>query len=58
MVNISKMLEVRLKEVRINRQQGRVCEPCSDISRNFGDMRSGFGYKLLGKTVVWRVKYD
>jgi len=26
--------------------QGCIYELCSDISKNFGDMRSGFGYKL------------
>ena len=29
--------------------EGCICEPCSDISTNWRDMRSGFGYKLLAK---------
>ena len=27
--------------------KGCICEPCSDIPLNWGDMRSEFGYKLL-----------
>ncbi len=27
--------------------EGCICEPCSDISTNCRDMRSGFGYKTL-----------
>jgi len=29
--------------------EGCICEPCSDISTNCRDMRSGFGYKLLSE---------
>jgi len=31
------------------RPEGCICELCSDISTNYRDMRSGFGYKLLGE---------
>jgi len=27
--------------------EGCICEPCSDISTNWRDMRSGFGYTTL-----------
>lgn len=27
--------------------EGGIYEPCSDISTNWWDVRSGFGYKLL-----------
>ena len=31
------------------RPEGCICEPCSDISPNWTDMRSKFGYTLLAK---------
>ena len=29
------------------RSEGSICEPCSDISPNWKDMRSGFGCTTL-----------
>ena len=38
------MIKIKDGEVR---PEGCMCEPCSDISTNRRNMRSGFGYKLL-----------
>jgi len=33
------------------RPEGGICEPCSDISPNWRDMRTKFGYKTLSEIV-------
>ena len=38
------------------RPEGCICEPCSDISPNWMDMRSKFGYILLYAIVSKRLK--
>ena len=38
------------------RPKGCICEPCSDISTNCRDMRSGFGYKLLSAIAGKNIK--
>jgi hypothetical protein len=40
---------VRDREVR---PEGCICEPCSDISTSWKDMRSGFGYTTLGEIAL------
>ena len=36
--------------------KGGICEPCSDISPNWDDMRSKFGYTTLGDVLRGRKK--
>ena len=44
---------IKEREVR---SEGCICEPCSDILPNWNDMRSEFGYRLLGETVAFNTK--
>ena len=44
--DVEKQSEGRLKGREV-RPEGCICEPCSDISLNWKDIRTKFGYSML-----------
>jgi len=40
------------------RPEGCICEPCSDISPNWKDIRTKFGYKMLCEIATGNFKFQ
>ena len=38
------------------RPEGCICEPCSDISPNWEDIRTKFGYTMLGEITAVKLR--